>query len=142
MYWCNIIPVFLVHAFNVESILCIVNYMIKSNVHNRMPKTGILFTDICLGDFFKRHDLMKHWVEFTFYYYYLWAKSESKRRSEWLQAKRSAGIEGILAERRAAHFTIYSWTIRIMYYVKVGKYIIAIFSLFPFLFFLSDSLYW
>ena len=46
-------PVFSVHVFNVKSILCIVNYMIirrstmlTSNIHNRTPKSGILFTNI------------------------------------------------------------------------------------------------
>ena len=58
MYWSNVIPVFLVHAFNVKSILCIVNYMIV--IHNRTHKSGILFTDKCIGNFFKKHDFMKH----------------------------------------------------------------------------------
>ena len=32
--------------------------MIISNIHNRTPKSGILFTDMCIGDFFNRHDFM------------------------------------------------------------------------------------
>ena len=35
-------------------------------------------------------------------------------------------LKGVLAERREAPFTIYSLTIRIMCYVKVWKYLIAI----------------
>ena len=35
------------------------------------PKSGILSTDICIGDFFNRHEFMKHWVEVMFSYYYL-----------------------------------------------------------------------
>ena len=62
--------IFLVHAFNVESILSIVNYMIKNNIHNIMPKSGILFTDVCIGYLFNRIDFMKHSVEVMFYYYY------------------------------------------------------------------------
>ena len=75
-------PVFLVHAFNVKSILCIVNYMLVCNIHNRTPKSGIIFTDVCVGDFFNRHNFMKHLVEVMFYYYYLLAKIEPKRRYE------------------------------------------------------------
>ena len=44
----------------VKSILCIVNYMITSNIHNRTPKSGILFTDICIGDFCNKHDFMRY----------------------------------------------------------------------------------
>ena len=88
MYWRNIIPVFLVHAINVKPIFCIVNYMIISNIHNRTPKLGILFTYICIGDFYNRHNFMKHWVEVMFYYYYLWAEIWPSRRYEWLRAKR------------------------------------------------------
>ena len=69
MYWRNVLPVFLVHAFNVELILLIVNYMIINHIHNRTPKSSILFTDIFTGDFFNRHDFMKHWVKVMFYYY-------------------------------------------------------------------------
>ena len=61
----NIIPVFLVHVFNVKSIICIVNYMIIrrmtmliSDIHNRTPKSGILLTDICIGDFFKTDTIL------------------------------------------------------------------------------------
>ena len=32
----------------------------------RMPKTGILFTDICIGDFFNKHVFIKHWLEVMF----------------------------------------------------------------------------
>ena len=60
---------------------------------------------------------------------YLWTKIEPKRKYKWLQAKRSEDAEGVFAERREAPFTIYSWTIRIMFFVKVLKYIIAICSL-------------
>ena len=118
MYWRNIISV---HAFNVKSILCIVNYMIINNIHNRTPKSGILFTDLCKGDFFNTHNFMKLWIKVMLYNYYLWAKIESKRRYEWLRAKRSEGTGGVLAERKEPPFTIYSW-IRI-------KYIIALCSL-------------
>ena len=72
------------------------------------------------------HDFMKHWIEFMFYFYYMWAKIEPKRRYEWLRANGSEGAEGILPERRETPSTIYSWTIRIMCYVKVWKYIISI----------------
>ena len=82
MCWRNIITVFLVHAFNVKAILFIVNYMIISNIYNRMPKSDIIFIDTCIGDFFNRHDFIKHWVKVMFYYYYLWAKIEQKRRYE------------------------------------------------------------
>ena len=73
-------PVFLVHEFNIKSIICIVNYMIISNNHNRTPKKDILFTDICIGDIFNRLDFMKHRVEVMYYYYYLSAKIEPKLR--------------------------------------------------------------
>ena len=129
MCWRIIIPVFLVQAFNVKSILCIINYRIISNIHNKTPTNAILFTDICIGDIFNRHDVMKHRVKDMFYYYYLWAKIKSKRKYEWLRAKRNEGAEGVLAERGEAPFTIYSWTIRIMCYIKIWKYIIAIRSL-------------
>ena len=76
MYCQNIIPVFLVYTFNVKSISCIVNYVILNNIHNRTPKIGILFTDVCIGDFFNRHDVMMDWVQVLFYCYYLWAKIE------------------------------------------------------------------
>ena len=33
--------------------------MVKSNIHNRMVKSGILFTDLCIGDFFNKHDILK-----------------------------------------------------------------------------------
>ena len=121
MYWRIIIPVFLV--------LCINNYMRINNMHNRTLKSGILFTDICIRDIFNRHDFTKYWVEVMFYYYCLWAKIEPKRRYECLQVKRSEGAEGVLAERRQAPLIIYSWTIRIMCYWKVWKYIITICSL-------------
>ena len=110
MYWKNIIPVFLVHEFNVKSIFCIVNYMIISY------ESGILYTDICMGDFFNKHDFMKHWVEVMLCYNSLWPKIEPKCWYKWLRAKRS---EGALAKRRQTPFTIYSWTIQIMCYVKV-----------------------
>ena len=42
-YYYHIIPVVLVHVFNVKSILCIGNYMIISTIHKRMPINGILF---------------------------------------------------------------------------------------------------
>ena len=103
--------------------------MIISNIYNRTPKSGILFTDICIGDFFNRHDFMKHWLEVMFYYHYLWGKIEPKRRYEWLRAKRSEGTEGVLDERTEAPLTIYSRTIRIMCCVKVWKYIVTICSL-------------
>ena len=77
MYWKNIIPVFLVHAFNAKRILFIVNYIIISNIHNITPKSGILFTDICIRDFFNKHDFMKDWVEVIFYYYFLFIKYTS-----------------------------------------------------------------
>ena len=41
--------------------------MAISNIHNRMPKTGILFTDICLGDFFTRHDFVCQAVHVCMY---------------------------------------------------------------------------
>ena len=91
-----------------------------------MLKSGSLFTDICIGDIFNRHDFMKHWVKVMFYYYYLWVKIEPNRRYDWMPAKRSKGAESVLVERRQAPFTIYSCTIRIMCYLKVWKYIIAI----------------
>ena len=69
-----IIPVFSVHTLKAKSILCFVNYMIISNIYKRTLKSGILFTDTCIGDIFNRHDFMKQWVIVMFYYYYLWAK--------------------------------------------------------------------
>ena len=62
--------------------------VLVSNIHKRTPNSGILYKNICIGDFFNRHDFMKHWVEVMFYYYYLLAKIEPKRRYEWLRAKR------------------------------------------------------
>ena len=118
MFWRNVKPVFLVYTFIVKLISCFVNYTVISNIHNRTPKSGILFTDICIGDFFNIQDFMKHWVEVIFYYYYLWTKIEPNRKYEWLQAKRSESAESSLAERIEALSTIYSWTIRIMCHVK------------------------
>ena len=46
MYWRNILPVFLVYSFNLTSKLCFVKYMMLSNIHNRTPKSGILFADL------------------------------------------------------------------------------------------------
>ena len=66
MSWRIIILVFLVHAFNVKPIWCIVNCMIISNVHNRTPKSGILFLDKCIEDMFNRHDFMMNWVKVMF----------------------------------------------------------------------------
>ena len=40
--------------------------MIISYTYNRAPKMGILFKDVCIGDFFNRHDFMKHRVEVIF----------------------------------------------------------------------------
>ena len=40
--------------------------MIICNIHNRTTKSGILFTDIYLGDIFKTHDFMMHCVEVMF----------------------------------------------------------------------------
>ena len=49
-------PVFSVHVFNVKLILFIINYvvirkrmMLTINIPNRMPKTGNVFTGICIG---------------------------------------------------------------------------------------------
>ena len=42
--------------------------MLISNIHNRTPKSSLLFTDICIGDFFNRDDFMKHWVKVMFCY--------------------------------------------------------------------------
>ena len=118
MYWRNILSVFLVHAFNVKFILCIVNHMIISNIHNRTPKSNILFTDMCIGDFFNRLDFMKHWVEFMFYYYAIICEQNLNQI-----------VDTSDCERREAPFTRYSWNIRIMCYVKIWKHLIAICSL-------------
>ena len=40
--------------------------MIMSNIHNRTPKNGILFTDLCTKHFCNRHDFMNHSVEICF----------------------------------------------------------------------------
>ena len=64
MYWRNITSILLVHTFNLKLNLCIVNYI--SNILNRMSKSGILFTDVCIGDSFNKDDFMKHWVEVMF----------------------------------------------------------------------------
>ena len=42
------IEINVLHAFNARSILCVVNYRVISNIHNRTPKSGILFTDMCI----------------------------------------------------------------------------------------------
>ena len=63
--------------------------MIISYIHNKTPKAVSY--------------IMKHWDEFMFYHYYLWAKIEPKRRYEWLRAKRSEGAGGVPAEHREAH---------------------------------------
>ena len=34
--------------------------MLISNIHNRTPKSGILFTDICVGDLININDFIKH----------------------------------------------------------------------------------
>ena len=52
--------VFLIHAFNVKSILCFVNYAVICNIHDSTPETGILFTDFYIKDIFNRIDFMKH----------------------------------------------------------------------------------
>ena len=58
----DIIPVFLVHTFNVTSTLCFVKYVMISNIHNRTPKSCILFTDFCIKYLFNWHDFMNHSV--------------------------------------------------------------------------------
>ena len=78
--------------------------MLQCNIYNRTPKSGTLFTDICIWDIFSRHDFMKHWVEVMFYYYYfyyLWAKIEPKCRYEWLRAKWSEVTEFFSLEARS-----------------------------------------
>ena len=52
-------PVFLVHTFNVTSVSSFVKYMIISNIHNRTPKNGILFTDLWIKYFINWHDLVE-----------------------------------------------------------------------------------
>ena len=110
MYWRIINPVFLVHAFNVKSILCIVDYMIISNIHNRTPKSNFIFTAIYIWDFFNRHEFMKHCVKFMFYFYYLWAKIEPKRRYEWLWAKRGRRSRPRGAQRSSFHNLLFAHT--------------------------------
>ena len=62
--------VFLVHTFNVTSILCFIKYMIMiSNNQNRTLKSGILFTDLCMKYFFNLHDFMKNLVELLFCFF-------------------------------------------------------------------------
>ena len=39
-----------------------------SNIHNRTLKSGILFKDICIGDFFDRIDFMNCRVEAVSYF--------------------------------------------------------------------------
>ena len=72
---------------------------------------------------------MQHWIEVNIRFTTIICeeKLNHKRRYKWLRAKR-----GCRRRPRGAQpdsFTIYSWTIRIICYVKVWKYIIAIFSL-------------
>ena len=126
-HWRIIISVFLVHAFAVKSILCIVNHMIISNIHNITPKSGILFTYICIADIFNSNDFMKHWLEVMFYTIICEKKMNHSVHYECLRANRECRSRprGV----REAPFTIYSWTIRIMCYVKVWNHIIAICSL-------------
>ena len=66
LHWINVVKKyyasFLVHTFNVTLTLCSVKYMMISNIHNRTPKCGILFTDLCTKSFFNWHDFMKDLV--------------------------------------------------------------------------------
>ena len=88
MCWRIIIPVFLIHAFNVKSIFCIVNYMIINNIHNRTAKSGILFTEICIRDFFNRHDFMKYWSVQVNIWFTKIICEHKLNQSEWLRPKR------------------------------------------------------
>ena len=126
MYWRIIIPEFLVHAFNLKSILCFVNYMIIINIHNRMPKSGILFTVACIGDFFNRHNFMKHWVKVI---YVLLLIFVSKRRRPNDCERSRARVPKASTRSADKLISQFSWTMRIICYVKVWKYIIAICSL-------------
>ena len=51
-----------------SSILGFVNYMVISSIHNRTPKSSILYRDLSIGDFFNGHDFMKHWVGVMYCY--------------------------------------------------------------------------
>ena len=44
---------------------------------------------------------MKHWIQFIFYYYYLWVKIEPNRTYEWLRAKRGRRIRLRGAQRNS-----------------------------------------
>ena len=70
-----------------------------SNIHNRTLKSGILFKDNCIGDFFDRIDFINCRVEAVFHFL-------SKNCTEaQIGVIASEGTEGILAERREAAFT-------------------------------------
>ena len=114
MYCKNIKPVFLVHAFNVKSVLCIVNCML-SNIYNRTPKSGMLFTNISIGDFFNRIHFLKHWVEVMFYHWYLWATIELNHRCEWLRAKRGCWMRPCWARRRSFNNLLLDQTNYVLY---------------------------
>ena len=81
--------------------------MIISNIHNRTPKTGILFT-ICTGDFFN-HDLILRSIDL---------KSCATTIIN-CEPKLNQSVDTSVCERKEAPFSIYSWTIRIMCYVEV-----------------------
>ena len=98
--------------------------LIISNIHNRTPKSSILFTDMSIGDLFSRHDFMKHWVEVMFYYNHLWAQIEPKWY-KWFRAKRGRWRHLRGVQRSPFHYLLLDHT----NYVKVWKYIIAICSL-------------
>ena len=38
----------------------------KSNIHNRILKNGIIFTDLCTKKFCNKHDFMNHSIEVYF----------------------------------------------------------------------------
>ena len=100
MYSRNIILVFLVHTFNLNSILCIVKYIIKSNIHNKKLKNGILFTDLCTKNFCNRHNYIKHSVEVCFTVLVsLLRRNEDLIKIINYEPSQAKASEGVLAER-------------------------------------------
>ena len=135
MWWRNILPAYLVHALNVKYILCNINYMIINNIPNRTPKSGILFTGICIGDIVEIGDIgeimsstnMILWsIELNLCFTTIICEQKFDQAVDTSDCERREDTEGILAERREAPFGIYFLTIRIMCYVKIWKYIIAL----------------
>ena len=61
------------------------------NIHNKTSESGILFTNICIGNFFNRIDLMKHQIELCEKKLNIRVNTSDSERSETREPKASLG---------------------------------------------------